>query len=409
MSLSVTLAAVWSVLLLIAYLKISYAKEGYLPLLRYGWLGVVILAILVRLVPNVILPMGAGYDIESYEIVGDLVLQGKDVYSSKSAINRHPYLPLQMYWMASARWLSAVTALPFVQLVRLVPILADACIALVLFRYLHLSVSPIAGLRGGLLYALNPIPVFVSAYHGQFDALPTLFLLLAALTITRSTVKSGVWLGLGVWIKSWPVLGLPVLWSQIKSWRKKLGFSLLIGIIPLFGVIVYLLIFPGNIWAVFSRALGYNWGIGVWGYSYLFHVVSLFVGFAKPFTWLVNNGRYVTLMLLAFIWLFKARKEMAFAGILTVLVGFFAVTHAFSIQYLMWLIPFAIVVEDEKWLRRYTLAAFAYMFLVYTTLILETHITNLLPWPQADWFVIIPSSLPAWLVTVGWLYSRVRE
>ncbi len=47
------------------------------------------------------------------------------------------------------------------------------------------------------------------------------------------------------------------------------------------------------------------------------------------------------------------------------------------------------------------LAAFAYMFLAYNTLILEVHITNLLPLPEADW-IIIASGLPAWLVCIAW-------
>jgi hypothetical protein len=73
----------------------------------------------------------------------------------------------------------------------------------------------------------------------------------------------------------------------------------------------------------------------------------------------------------------------------------------------MWVVPFAILGPDGRWLTRYTLGAFAYMFLVYMTLIFTDNITRLLPWPQADWFIIIPASIPAWLVTVGWLRSRL--
>jgi hypothetical protein len=102
----------------------------------------------------------------------------------------------------------------------------------------------------------------------------------------------------------------------------------------------------------------------------------------------------------------KARKQAPNSGFLTILVGFFAVTHAFSIQYLVWLVPFAILDEDYRWLTAFTIGAFVYMFLVYNTLILEMHITALLPLPQADWFLIMPSGLPAWVVTVGWLVKR---
>jgi hypothetical protein len=121
----------------------------------------------------------------------------------------------------------------------------------------------------------------------------------------------------------------------------------------------------------------------------------------------VKNARYLTLIALGTAWILRARHERPKAGVLTVLVVFFAVTHAFSVQYLMWMVPFAVLNEEHRWLTRYTLAAFAYMLLAYTTLILEMHITNLLPWPQADWFLIMPAGLPAWLVTVGWAKERL--
>jgi len=375
---------------------------------RSAFLLVMIVALSVRLVPNFILPMGAGYDIDSYRIVGDLVLGGEDVYSSPSAEKRHPYLPFQLYWLAFARWLSTIAHCPFVAVVRIAPILADVGISLLLLLHLWRQHPSGVALRGGLLYALNPIPVFVSAYHGQFDAIPALFLLLAVLSVDQSALASGLWLGLGILNKSWPVLGLPSLWSNLKSWPKRISLLSALSLMPALGMGVYLYFFPSRAGIVLKRALGYTWGVGIWGYTYLVRLSSN--GELLPaslFAWLVNYGRYLTLAALGLVWLFRARKERAAASVLTVLVTFFAVTHAFSIQYLMWVIPFALLCREERWLRRYTLGAFAYMFLTYTTLILELHITNLLPWPQADWFIIMPAGLPVWLVTVGWARERL--
>jgi hypothetical protein len=92
---------------------------------------------------------------------------------------------------------------------------------------------------------------------------------------------------------------------------------------------------------------------------------------------------------------------------LTILVTFIAWTHAFSIQYLMWVVPFAVLNMDFRWLKYYTVGAFFYMFLVYNTLILELHITSILPWPQADWFLIMPAGLPAWIIAVLWARERL--
>jgi hypothetical protein len=94
---------------------------------------------------------------------------------------------------------------------------------------------------------------------------------------------------------------------------------------------------------------------------------------------------------------------------LTILLVLFAVTHAFSIQYLVWPVPFAVLAGNRRWLSRYTLAAFGYMFLVYATLIFTNSITRLLPMPRADWFIIMPAALPVWLVVVGWAWGRLRK
>jgi hypothetical protein len=119
------------------------------------------------------------------------------------------------------------------------------------------------------------------------------------------------------------------------------------------------------------------------------------------------NGRYLTLAALAIAFLARARHEASDQGFVTVLTVFFSCTHAFSIQYLVWIVPFGLLAGRYKWMTRYTLGASAYMLLAYMTLILDTHITRLLSWPQADWYLIIPAGLPVWLVTVGWAWERL--
>ena len=162
-------------------------------------------------------------------------------------------------------------------------------------------------------------------------------------------------------------------------------------------------------WAVLGRALGYNHGVGIWGYTYFFQLFSVLEpGWAKPFVWLVHYGRYITLGVLGLVWLLKARKESPRASVLTILVAFFAVTHALAIQYVMWVVPFAVLNRDDKWLNRYTLGALIYMLLTYMTLILSTSITRWLPWAEANTYIIRPSTLPAWLLTVAWLIRRLR-
>ena len=401
------LGAMWALFLLALYLMLPRLLPRREISVRRALLIVGVVALTARLIPNWILPMGAGYDIESYQLVGDLVRRGEEVYSSPTTANRYPYLPLQMYWMSFALWGAGAFHLSFVKIVRLAPIAADVGIALLLVFSLWRSASPKAALYAGLAYAFNPIPVFVSAYHGQFDALPAFAILLALYWLDKSPLTAGGWLGLGILDKSWPMLAFPSLVIGAQAPRKRLFFVGAAIAVPMLGVAVYMSLFGADLAAVLSRALGYNWGVGVWGYTYFFRLLSVLRPDAVGlFHWLVRNGRYVTLAALGLVWMVRARKDAPADSLLTILVAFFAVTHAFSIQYLVWVVPFAILRQQYRWVTRYTLGAFSYMFLTYSTLILAMHITKLLPWPQADQYIIMPSGLPAWLVMVGWMKSR---
>jgi hypothetical protein len=400
---------IWSLCLLAAYLAVPQLTAKFrLASVRAAWVTVLAVSLAARLLPAFVLSTGATYDIESYSIVGSLVLSGKDVYTSREAEKRSPYLPLQMYWSAFSRQLADASQLSFVNTVKIAPILADIAIALVLFASLLRSFSLKTAFLGGLLYAVNPIPIFVSAYHGQFDALAVLPILLSLYSLGSYPWLSGIWLGIGILFKSWPILALPALLNGIKSWKNQLIFLALAGLIPLMAVLFYLQVFNADLTKVLAHALGYNRGIGVWGYTYLFRLLAYFLpAFTELYAWVAANGRLMTLVGLAAAWFLRARKETPSSGILTILVAFFAVTHAFAIQYLMWLIPFAILSGELKWLKRYTLAAFIYMFIAYNTLVLQLNITNLLPWPEADLFIIIPVGLPAWIVCVAWAYQRI--
>ena len=273
------LATLWAIGLLVAFITLPVFLRRWKvgALIPVRWLVVLIVGVtlIVRLVPNFLLPVGAGFDIESYQIVGRMILAHKDIYASAETMNRHPYLPLQMYWLGLAVWLADVIRIPFVQIVRLLPIASDAAVALALFLYLHRSISLKDAFLAGLLYACNPISVLVSAYHGQFDALPMLFLMLA---IMASIPSAGLWLGLGILIKSWPVLGLPSLLFGIQGWKERSLFLAQVAVMPVIGIGVYAMVFhPTTFVPMLAYVLGYNHGIGAWGYAYVAQLLSMSV------------------------------------------------------------------------------------------------------------------------------------
>ena len=401
-------ADLWALLLLAAYLILPKVFPKISKFKRSAWITIAGVALIARLVPNIILPFGAEYDINSFQIVGKLVIVGENVYSNQEAVNRHPYLPLQMYWMAISEKISTLINVSYVKIVRLAPIIADVLIALLIYQMLKNQIGSQGAFFAGLLYSLNPIPVFVSAYHGQFDSLATLFIVLSIYYSAKSVWASGGWMGLAILTKSWPVLTLPPLLRTQRTWKRRFLFLIFAVGIPLAGVVVYSIVFSAELRLVLERALTYNRGVGVWGYTYFYRLLAMYKPWGKViFDWIISYGRYLTLIGLGIVWFLRARKETPVASILTIIVSFFALSHAFAIQYLMWLIPFAILSQDFVWLRRYTIAAFIYMFLTYSTFILSSSITNIMPLPQADIFIIMVFGLPTWVVTIAWMIGRL--
>ncbi|GAB4521296.1 MAG: hypothetical protein Fur0018_01630 [Anaerolineales bacterium] len=396
-----SLSAVWMLGLLAAFLALLWRKPD-LRVPRHAVLLLFLLALTVRLTPSALLARQGNFDIQSFRLVGETLGHRTDVYTHPDTFKRYPYLPLQMLWMLAAARLSVAAGMPFPFTVRLLPILVDALIPLAILSLLRRKGDPRAW-RAGLLYALNPVSVFVSACHGQFDALPAALALLAL--TDPSAPRGALWLGLGILDKSWPVLAWPLWVARLRAWRKRALYTLLMGSIPLLAVAFYALFLHAPATMALKRALSYNHGIGIWGYTYLLRLLL-----PQPAFWRFTSlARWVTLGALALIWWQRARHRAPAAGFLDILLGFLALGHAFSIQYLLWPLPFAALAGEEHYLGRYVLAAFAYMFLAYYTLIFHNTITNLLPWPQADLYLIILAGLPAWLVTVAWLRVRWRQ
>jgi len=403
------LSLIWQLLLLGIFLGLSRkTRSDWTP--SHPVYLLLVTALFVRLVPAFCLAPGSNYDIESFSLVGQHVLQREDVYTGIDTANRHPYLPLQMVWMGMARWLANKSGLPFPALVRLAPIIADTAISLWLFVALRKRKGGANPTIAALLYAVNPVAIYVSAFHGQFDALPILCILLGLSQAGLDPLKSGGWLGLGIWFKSWPILVFPSFWNAFRNQKQRILLVAPIILLPLFGIGLYSYFIGADPRWVFQNALSYNHGIGVWGYTYLLRLAGIIFAPLQPvFQEIFPISRYITLLILVIVWFRKARFEYPAEGSLTILAGFFAFTHAFAIQYLVWILPFAILCGEFRWQKLFTIASFSYMFLAYNTLILNNTITNLLPWPLADLAIIIPAGLPAWLISVGWLWQRLRE
>ncbi len=378
--------------------------------LTYPLLALTLIALLVRLLPMLLLPVGAGYDIDSFQLVGDAFLNGEEVYTS-AARGRHPYLPLQMYLIGATTFLSRVTPVPFVPWLKLPAVLADVLITVVIYKaFRRWGETENTAVFWALLYALNPISVLVSAYHGQFDAIPVLLLLLSWFTwqFGRHLKQSAAFLGFAVLDKTWPILFLPVIFIRLPDNRRRLTYSLISLGIPLLFTAAYVFFFSSDPVPMLRRALTHSGVPGYWGYSALLYVPgSLWI---DPDTIIKAVAPYqrIALLLAGLFALWWTRKQSALDALLTVILSIFSVTLGMGIQWLLWPVAFAILAREKKWLKWYTTAG---------TLMLFTHLYGLHMYPWADALfqeetataLIRLSYLPSWIIVVLWTINRLRR
>lgn len=120
--------------------------------------------------------LGYNYDVESFQIVGNLAAEGRNVYANTSRYNYGPV------------WLMVLGALKWVQLyfgsndigayhlcIAAVLTAADLAIALLLARYFGRTV--------GAVYFLCPVSVLITGFHSQFDNVAVLIALVSWLLI----------------------------------------------------------------------------------------------------------------------------------------------------------------------------------------------------------------------------------
>ena len=146
-------------------------------------------------------------DVERYQKVGRHLL---DVSWNPYETQRlYPYPPPWAGVEAGALWLERHGVGRFAVNVKLPVLLADLAMVAIFARAAALGMaSPVAA----WLYALHPVSLLIGAAHGQFDAIPLGFLLAAVLLLERGRRDaSALALAAGIASKSFPVLALPFL------------------------------------------------------------------------------------------------------------------------------------------------------------------------------------------------------
>jgi hypothetical protein len=406
----------------LAVAKPSIAAEGSQRgrVWRLG-LAVAAVAMVVRLVPAV-LAYGTS-DVMTWELLGRLFLSGENFYATQL----HNWPALWIYFCAAAVAIHDASGLPFFTLIKLPPIAADAGISVVLYLVgLRQTRQPDRAALVGLTYALNPVSILISGYHGQFDSLmlaPTVLawsLLDKQLAFSRSPlIVAALLLGLGIWFKPVPLLLLPIIVPRLSTWRDRGVFTALAVAPAALGTLPYFARWPEDVAVNF---LGYSSWFGQWGYPVGWMMIEYLRNGTVPW-WLPDPdhvsrplhlmylaGKWLLLAALAGTWWLIYRRRMdLLRGIVATFAVFYFTTTGFGVQYLLWIVPFAVARRD-RWLWPFSISATALLVVAYSLglayLPLETSPDNA---PSGREFIIKLATLPTWIVCGLWAWSLLRR
>jgi hypothetical protein len=169
---------------------------------------------------------GNNYDIESFQIVSDTVLQGKTVYAETY---RYNYGPIWAYVAAGIRYVQIHV---FVNdSMGLFHMLLAAFLGYI-DVLIGLALASRFSTAAGLVFLLNPVSLLITGYHSQFDNFSVLFALYGSLLLFGNpparrwhTALGIALLGLSLGIKH--ILIFFPIWLLFRKefdWRKKLLF-----------------------------------------------------------------------------------------------------------------------------------------------------------------------------------------
>jgi hypothetical protein len=122
------------------------------------------------------------------------------------------------------------------------------------------------------------------------------------------------------------------------------------------------------------------------------------LGWPKHGRWLVFAGTgYV-------YW--ATRRKSGISALVTLLVILYVLTSGFGLQWTLWVVPFALLAGDLKWLSYYTLGALLYMLPAYYGYHFDPVLLRYVS-PEQMNIILIVSAIPVWVLSVGWALRRL--
>lgn len=252
------------------------------------------LAVVAGVGARLVLAFGwhGNHDQDSYEIVASIMRSGGNVYAETA---RYNYSPIWAYGLLALSNLASWTGLPFHFVVRGFLTAVDFANAVLIGR-LGAREKGWHRHTGMAIYLVNPVAILLVGYHGQFETLAMLPLLIAANLLTahgENASSKTIWAlaTLALTIKHIVIFFVwTAFLTRAKSTYHALVWSLAAAAVFLASLLPFAV--SGGADGIIRNVLLYSSRLGVWGLSavlpvpiaYLFFVITMAimpVAFAK--------------------------------------------------------------------------------------------------------------------------------
>jgi hypothetical protein len=262
-----------------------------------------------------------------------------------------------------------------------------------------------------VVMALCPISVLVSGFHGNTDPIMMFLVLLSVYLIETGApvIAAGGALGASTSIKLVPLILLPALLLHLRSFRQRTAFLGAAAAVFVIGGLPFVAQSPA---LVFGRVFGYEPQMGPWGLGRIAVVVG------GQHEWADHLSGALKLLALGStvavsLWMRKSHPGTPlFVQCGFVMSVFLALTPGFGVQYLSWLVPWAVALGIYGMVAFY-LVSTAFMFTYYTVGSggFPWYFANTLERPPWHGTVILLGFI-CWVVvviTAGLYYQTVRK
>jgi hypothetical protein len=390
-------------------------------------LTIVGLALALRL-PGPLLVGAEVADIKSYRQMAERALAGENIYHRRVLF---PYTPLTLPLPAASLQLARATGLPFHVTIKLWPILADAGLAVLVWRAARRrGVGERSAARLGLAYAANPVAILTSAFHGNHTLLGVLAAFWAYERVAGAAGEdaqrwrgAALLLGLGIAARTFPVLLLPVFALRLPIGRGRQGLrrgALFVALVALPSAAASLPALLAD-HAAYLRELTTYSGFADQGWLAIRRALGVVTGTGKRFppdtaAWLQASKLMFFALYAGLLALLARRRPFDLAaGCLLAWLAFLVVYGGVSTHYLVWVVPFGLLVS-AGWAGLYTATATLSMVAFYLTwfpgVLLGSHAPSRLgPAPAAEpvWLFYLAALVVSWLAGAGWLVAEARR